>query len=308
VARGVTFLIGFLLFFAGVRSGWAAPVTSPAPVTQNVFSYEPVWITFFDSRLVNLESVETTPGRRLDFRIAHRFGDAGGVAGTAHNFWGLDQGENIRLALAYGVTDDVAAGIGRSRGAATQSPVHELYDGFLKTRILRQTTEEKVPISVSVYGSVMVSSQKSSADPLSPAAFPRFDDRLSYALQPIAARKFTDRISLEVLPTYVRRNAPGFDNRQNFYGFGLGLQWRLTERMVFLLECYQPLENDRREISWSNPLAGALQIPIGGHIFDITLSNTATLEPAEYVPYIAKSAWDQGQFRLGFNIARLFEL
>ena len=46
--------------------------------------------TFKDRRVINSHSVETLPKRKLDVRIAHRFGDMFGESGGTSTFFGLE--------------------------------------------------------------------------------------------------------------------------------------------------------------------------------------------------------------------------
>lgn len=305
----------FVSSFAGLALAAALaaaePTTAPAPMTAGslpaaYWAREPVWATFRDTRLVNVESVETLRAGYLDFRIEHRFGDAGGPLGDAHTLYGLDLAENIRLALAYGVSDAVSAGVGRSRGAATKSPVHELYDGFVKLRLLRQTAGGGVPVSAALFVSSGLAAQPSAPGADAVAHFPRFDDRLTYTVEPVVARKVTSRVSLELAPVYVRRNRPGPERQQDFLAAAAGLQVALTDLWVLLAEYAQPLTRDRKTPGAAYPFAGALQIPYRGHVFTLTASNAAGIEANEWLPYRAGTDWARGQFRLGFNLSRQF--
>src|SRR4051812_41049398 len=65
--------------------------------------------TFKSSRLINVQTNETTARRCLEFRISHRFGDFlsyGDRPGGVHTFFGLDaSGFDIRIGFDYGLTD-----------------------------------------------------------------------------------------------------------------------------------------------------------------------------------------------------------
>jgi hypothetical protein len=86
--------------------------------------------TFKATRVINSQTVETLSKKCLDFRISHRFGD---FSSGAYNFYGFDGPANIRLGFDYGITNKLMIGIGRSSD-------HKLFDGFIKYKILSQTT------------------------------------------------------------------------------------------------------------------------------------------------------------------------
>ena len=86
--------------------------------------------TFSSTRIICGHSVETLPARTMDFRIEHRFGDMFGTNGGVQNMFGFDNLADIRIALEYGITNDLMIGFGRSKG--TGSPYRSLLDGFVK--------------------------------------------------------------------------------------------------------------------------------------------------------------------------------
>ncbi len=101
--------------------------------------------TFKTTRLINFHTVEVLSKRSLDFRISHRFGD---FNSGAYNAWGVDGGANIRLALEYCHGSRFMFGVGRTSGK-------KIADGFLKYRLLKQTTKGGgMPISLTLFTSV----------------------------------------------------------------------------------------------------------------------------------------------------------
>lgn len=150
------------------------------------------YATFKSTRVVTLHSVENMQAKQLDFRISHRFGR---INEGFPQFFGLDQ-STIRLGLEYGLTDWLMAGIGRSSYEKT-------FDGFLKMKLLRQSSGSKnVPVTVSLLSSLTVNGMK---DPI-PGETYYFSNRLAYAFQMLVARKFTENFSLQLSPSFVHRN------------------------------------------------------------------------------------------------------
>src|SRR3546814_16484886 len=83
--------------------------------------------------------------RELDFKVDHRFGDIAGTNGGAKNFFGLDNSTDIKIGFEYGITDNLNVGVARAKGA---TQVAQLYEVNVKYRMLRQTVEDKMPLSV----------------------------------------------------------------------------------------------------------------------------------------------------------------
>src|SRR5207344_758691 len=93
------------------------------------------------TRIINVHTVEVLGPRTLDFRISHRFGT---VNSGSYNAWGIDGPANIRLSLEYSFDGRLMFGIGRSS-------YDKMVDGFLKFRLLRQTTDNSMPISATLF-------------------------------------------------------------------------------------------------------------------------------------------------------------
>ncbi|ULT23291.1 DUF5777 family beta-barrel protein [Sphingobacterium sp. E70] len=106
---------------------------------------EKVTATFKSGNLINLKTTETIHRNEMDFRVDHRFGDIGGSAGGAKNFFGLDNSTDIRIGFDYGLTDNINIGIARAKGA---TEVRQLYEGNIKYRFVEQTIDNSVPVSI----------------------------------------------------------------------------------------------------------------------------------------------------------------
>ena len=108
------------------------------------------YATFKTTRVINSHSVEQPANGVLLFLIQHRFGK---LNTGLYELFGLDQA-TIRLGLEYGVNDRLSIGVGRSSYRKT-------YDGFIKYKVLRQSTGmRKMPLSLSYYASINVNSLK----------------------------------------------------------------------------------------------------------------------------------------------------
>ena len=162
--------------------------------------------TFKGTRLINFHTIETGVKRSLDFRIAHHFGD---MNGGAYQFFGLDGGASIRLGLEY--TYD-----GRLQFAIGRSSYEKTYDSFLKYRLLRQTTDNKMPVSMTLLSCMFYNTTKDPDKTIN--GYDRFQyasSRLSYAHQIIIARKFNEHLSLQVSPSLVHFNLVDGSNDKN---------------------------------------------------------------------------------------------
>src|SRR3954451_18336524 len=101
--------------------------------------------TFKSTRLINGQSSETLGKKILDFRISHRFNK---FSDGFYELFGLDHAK-MRIGLDYGLTDRFMFGLGRST-------FEKQYDGFVKYKILRQSSGyKKMPVTVDFLASMM---------------------------------------------------------------------------------------------------------------------------------------------------------
>jgi len=272
---------------------------------------QPVIGTFKSTRIIMGHSNETLKKHELDFRVAHRFGDIGGSFGGGKTAFGLDNSTDIRIAFEYGITDDLMVGISRAKGSGDLSQV---FEGLAKYRVLKQTTDNQVPVSLSVFGNVTLSTMTSSADETAVSHFEEFTDRMTYVAQAIIARKFGDRLSLTLSPTYVHRNRVGYMDMNNMFALGGSGRIRLSKRLAFIAEYYYPFRSQSSKdyykaqgIEFFNPLGAGLEIETGGHVFSVNFTNSTAILENQFIPE-TRASWLQGQFRWGFNISRRFSL
>jgi hypothetical protein len=247
--------------------------------------------SFKTTRLINGHSSEQVHAGVLDMRISHRFGF---VNGGTYTFFGLDNA-TMRMALEYGAFPWLTVGLGRSTYEKT-------YDGFLKARIARQASGKRAfPITLNYMSSMAIKTIKF-ADPN------KVNYKTSnyyYTHQLILARKFSDAFSFLVAPTLVHRNLVQ-DSTQNhdLFSIGMGGRIKLTKRISFNAEYYHQLN---KPDGTSNCLSFGFDIETGGHVFQLTLSNSAAMIERGFI-HETTGLWGNGDIVTGFCISRNFTL
>jgi hypothetical protein len=269
----------------------------------------PVYATFKASKIINARSNETVKKGELDVIICHRFGDAGGHNGGFKTFYGTDNSTDIKMAFDYGITNRLAVGISRSKGATA---IRQLLETNLKYKLLQQTERSRIPLGITLFGNAVVTTMGSNVNEKVPDHFDTFGDRWSFVGQMILTRKFNRSLSLALLPTYVHYNRVGFGDSNNTFALGAGIRAKLTKRMAFIVDYFYTFHNNSRKeffekngLPFYNPLAAGFEIETGGHVFQITFMNSTALLENQFVPYTT-SSWDKGEFRWGFSITRPF--
>jgi hypothetical protein len=271
----------------------------------------PVIATFKSTRIINAQSNETLKKGELDFRVAHRFGDAAGDAGGSKTFFGMDNSTDIRIAFEYGITDRLMVGVSRAKGSGNFS---QLYEGLAKFKVLQQTMDNRIPLGITVFGNAVVSAMKSSDVESDANHFDNFSSRMSYTGQVILSRKFGNILSLAVLPTYIHRNRVVHMDVNDMFAVGVGGRLRFSKRLALVVDYFLPFREqaskdyfEGRGVKFYNPLGVGLEIETGGHVFSVNFTNSTAILENQFIPETT-STWLEGQFRWGFNISRRFSL
>ncbi|HWB64799.1 MAG TPA: DUF5777 family beta-barrel protein [Chitinophagales bacterium] len=283
---------------------------------------EYVSYTFKTTRVLNGHSVETVKKNALDFRVSHRFGDAFATKNdNIHNLFGFDQASDIALIFEYGITDDLTVGTGRMKGAG---PITELWNANLKYKALKQTTDFKIPVTLTFFGNVAISSMRSSTDPSALNYFPKgyagFSHRLSYVVQGLVACKATEWLSVQLDPTFVWRNVVPINDKNGLFVLGFSARAKFNKRMGFVFEYFMPIMKPGvggreyfpmvrgiKNAAYYPGIHIGLEFETGGHIFHVNFTNSAGMLENDFLAYNPHN-WLQGQFRLGFTISRTFQL
>lgn len=252
--------------------------------------------TFKSTRIMNGHSVERMPPGQLDVRISHRFGT---INSGAYEFFGLDQA-NTHLSLEYGILKWLMAGIGRGTYEKT-------FDGFAKFTVLRQSTGAKeMPVSVSVFSSVALKSEKW---PVDTTRTYYFSSRLSYVTQVLVARKINQSLSVQLTPSYVHRNlVPTELDPNDLFAIGAGGRLKLSKRISFNAEYFYVInQNPYSNPHYYNPLSIGVDIETGGHVFQLLLTNSVQMIEKGFLGETT-GQWKKGDIHFGFNISRVFTL
>jgi hypothetical protein len=202
-------------------------------------------------------------------------------------------------------------GIGRAKGATS---VRQLYETSLKYKLLRQTDDGSMPVSLTAFGNLVATSMASNAKANTPDHFDHFSDRLSYTSQLLLARKFSDRFSLMVMPTYVHTNYVIHNDQNDMYAAGIGGRVKISKRVAVVADYFKVFRNKTSTaalkvngLAFYNPFGAGLEFETGGHVFDFTFTNSTAILENQFIPYTTTS-WAQWRFRWGFNLSRIFSL
>lgn len=251
------------------------------------------YATFKTTRIINGHSVENPADGVLLFMISHRFGK---LNSGAYDFFGLDQA-TIRLGFEYGIGERLSVGIGRSS-------YQKAYDGFVKYKILRQSSGDRtMPLTMTWFSSMDLFSLKWQDTERKNY----FSSRLSFVHQLLLARKFSDKFSLQVSPTFIHKNLVLTEADDNdTFAMGVGGRLKLTQRVSVNAEYFYLMPGSVAD-NFVNPLSIGFDIETGGHVFQLHFTNTQPMFERGFITETL-GKWTNGDIYFGFNLSRVFTI
>ncbi len=249
--------------------------------------------TFKTTILVIGQTVENPLNGNLIFNVQHRFGT---VNSGWYDFFGLDQA-NTRLGFQYGINNWLAIGIGRSSYQKT-------YDGWVKVKILRQSTGlRKMPLSIDYFGSMGISALKWSE----PDRKNYFTSRMSYANLLLIARKFSPSVSIQIMPAHIHYNlVESKEDDNDVFSIGAGGRFKISKRISINLEYYYTISKQTRK-QYTDPFSIGVDIETGGHVFQLYATNAEGIIEQHFIGRTT-GKWVNGDIHIGFNISRAFTI
>ncbi len=278
-----------------------------ALLMSDLYAQEYAPVTFNDRRVINSHSVEMLEARKMDFRTAHRFGDMFGPQGGWPTFYGLENSTDIGIGFDYGINDNINVGISRTKGSGE---LRQLINTYFKARLMRQQINGRNPISITIAGMANVSTMTKSGTDGFLSFFPSPSNRWSYHIQMMFARRMNSRLSLQMSLNYTYRDIVYNYDQHDLPSIGFATRFRFTKATSLILDATFPvLDGDRNTPqTYYPPIGVGIEfITGGGHVFQINLTNATGLSETDYIPY-SYSNWSDGEFRLGFTIARKFSV
>lgn len=256
---------------------------------------------FKTNRVVNGHSIENTAAGVLDFKISHRFAP---ISNGFYDIFGLDNA-TIRIGLDYGISDRLMVGFGRSS-------FQKVYDGFVKYKILRQSTGQRnMPVTLIYLADMQIRTLKFT----NPERENYFSSRLYYTHQVLIGRKFSENFSAQLMPTLVHRNlVPTEADKNDVFALGIGIRQKLSKRIAITGEYYYVLPNQIGE-EFTNNLSIGVDIETGGHVFQLHFTNTPYMTYNGFITETTDKWFHDNNgtgalsgIRFGFNISRVFTI
>jgi len=245
--------------------------------------------------LLNLPTSHMPSKRTWEIRFTHRFNqslDQGSFSDRVHSLWGLDSNADVGIGLSYVPVRDLQLSFYRSN-ALDDIEVGARYNIFQQAPAL--------PVSAAFR---LGADWRTERDLV---------DRTSGFAQVIVSRQFGRRAELTVIPTFVTdagRAVAGNTSAALFkhaFNVPVGIAVLLHPSLSVIGE-FTPKNRDLPKDIHSYPAwAIGLKRVIGGHYFEILISNSNATHADQYVTstYMG-SPLHRSDLHLGFNIERRF--
>jgi hypothetical protein len=255
---------------------------------------KPVRFTFGTTTLIDNNTTETPYKGGLELEIKHRFSQIQNY----HNLFGIYGSANTRIGLNYGITDRIMIGAGTTKD-------NKLQDIQWKYLILRQTEDNKMPVSLSYYGNMVIDLRPEAV--FGPAASFRQIHRLSYFTQLILARKINNMFSVEVAPSVsyfnsVQENSDSTAAYKNLnFGISAGARANVFGSHSVILEYDKLFTKQNLPVQPKPNLSLGWEISTATHTFQIFVANYNQILNQRNLVF-STNDWRKSEWLVGFNI------
>jgi len=245
--------------------------------------------------LLSLPSNQIAPHGQWEMKFTHRFNQSlsdGSFSDQLHSLFGLDTNADVVFGASYAIRPDVQVSLARSN-------VNDTLEAAAKYVVLRQTAG--APLTLTARGGADLRTERD------------LGDRTSFFAQAIVSRQFGRKAEVFALPTVVTnagRAVSGDESVALFdYAFNVpvGLVWMLRPGFAAVVELTPPNSDLPDEMNGDLGWSLGVKRNIGGHWFEILLTNSQSTLVDQYVTTTFQgSPLDTGDVHLGFNIERRF--
>lgn len=245
--------------------------------------------------LLSLPSNHIAPHGQWEMKFSHRFNQSlaeGSFSDQVHSLFGLDTNADVVFGASWAMRPNLQLSLMRSN-------VNDTLEAAGKYVLLRQTAG--APLTLTARGGMDLRTEKD------------LGDRTSFFAQAIVSRQFGRKAEVFLLPTFATnagRAVSGDESVALFehaFNVPVALVWMLRPGFAAVVELTPPNTDLPDEMDGDLGWAVGVKRNIGGHWFEILLTNSQTTLVDQYVTTTFQgSPLDAGDVRLGFNIERRF--
>ncbi len=225
-------------------------------------------------------------------RFSHRFNGSLDEGDAIYNLFGLDSRANVVIGLSYTLRRDLQLAINRSN-------VDDTIELAGKYQLFQQALS--LPFTAALRGGAAIRTERD------------IEDRTSFFAQAIVSRRFGRRLEVFVIPTWVtdagRQDGGGTPVAlfRSAFNVPVGLALTVRRGTSIVAEIVPPNSDLPGGVHADLGWAVGYKQAVGGHFFEILLTNNSATSADQYVTSTFQGApFSTGDLRLGFNIERRF--
>jgi hypothetical protein len=271
----------------------------------------PVSSTFESGILIDAQTTVIPDAKTLEFIIQHKFGS---MDNGHSDLWGIyAPGANVRLGLNYVIAKNVQIGIGQSK--------KNMYtDLSAKWKIFQQTEQNKIPVSVALYGVFAIDGRDAdllgqgkvvdTKGPTVPSDI-SLDDRFSYFSELLISRKFCNAFSLQAGVSFTHYNMVDWEYDHDKIGIHAIGRLKFSQQGSIIFNYDQPLKIKNITEQWTWDTHAKPNVSVGvefftfTHAFQIYVGTADGIIPQDIIMY-NQNDWKDKGLAIGFTITRLW--
>jgi Membrane bound beta barrel domain (DUF5777) len=245
--------------------------------------------------LLSLPGNQIAPHGQWEMKFSHRFNqslDQGSFSDQLHALFGLDSGADVAFGAAWAMRPNLQLSLVRSN-------TNDTLEAAAKYVVLRQT--EGRPFNLTLRGGADIRTEKD------------LEDRTSVFAQAIVSRQFGRKAEVFVLPTFATNAGRAVTGDvsgalfEHAFNMPVAFAWMLRPGLAAVAEITPPNQDLPDEMSADLGWSVGVKRNIGGHWFEILLTNNQSTLVDQYVSSTFQGTpLDAGNIHLGFNIERRF--
>ena len=301
-------LLFFLIMIFGFGIIIAQEEEAPEPKKKKD---KPVREMYSSGILIDEQTSIIPQKKTLEMVIQHRFGLIKNN-GISDLFGVYAPSANTRMGLNYSILDNLMVGYGITK--------KNMYSDFqVKYNVIEQTRRNTIPVTVTLYANMAIDGRNKDVFNTTTAdSTYKFANRLSYFTQVMVGRKFAEWFSFSVNGSFTHYNSVSADTAgvrgMNHDVVGLGFMGRFKfspqSSIVFHYSIPLSIKSINENTTVTNkpkPNFGiGYRVATATHSFEVFITASNGIIPQENYMYNT-SDWTDGEFRIGFNITRLWE-
>lgn len=244
---------------------------------------------------LTLPSTTTAPHGMYEIRFSHRFNQSlsqGSFSDQVHSLFGLDTNADVLFGVSWAMKPNLQLSLGRSN-------TNDTLEGAAKYVLLRQSMN--MPVALTLRGGFDWRTEKDLAD------------RSSLFAQAIVSHQFGRKAEVFAIPTFVTKAGRAVSGEtsgalfDHAFNVPVGVAWMIRPQLALVAELTPPNGDLPEEMDADFGWAVGIKRAVGGHWFEILLTNSQATTADQYVTSTFQGTpLDAGDVRLGFNIERRF--